>query len=118
MTQQKFFLKKDELPQRFLYPEEFERIVNQNLIDLTPWHILSGELLKSKYEGLKQRYPNSSLVPFAQRQDNDDVACWKEEDPEKVFIVHDYASEGWEKRRTFSSFWDWFKSVVDDMSEF
>lgn len=30
-------------------------------------------------------------------------------------MVHDFAAEGWERRKRFSSFWDWFRAAVEDM---
>lgn len=110
-------LKQEELPDIFKYPEEFLQIVNQGLIDFKPWIIMSGDYLHDRYQGLKERYKKSVLIPFARRLDNDDLACWNIEDLTKVFIIHDFASEGWEKRKTFNSFWEWFKQIVDDMIE-
>lgn len=40
-------------------------------------------------------YPGRSLVPFACRQDNDDVACWDlDQGRGRVVIVHDFKSPG------------------------
>ena len=107
-----------ELLDNFTYPSDFMRIVDQNLTDLDPWSILFGDLLKVRSSGLKLRYPYRSVVPFAQRCDNDDVACFEEGIPGKVIIIHDYASQGWEGRQSFDSFWDWFKQAIDDMIEY
>jgi hypothetical protein len=30
-------------------------------------------------------------------------------------IVHDFASEGTELRQRFDTFWDWFRTAVEDM---
>ncbi|MFN4086538.1 MAG: hypothetical protein ACK4LB_11400 [Spirosomataceae bacterium] len=118
MEESKFLIAKNELPEWFNYPESFLKIVEQNLIDLSPWHILSNELLKAKYEGLKERYPKRNLIPFARRYDNDDVACWEQSNPESVVIIHDYASDGWERREIYESFWDWFRVAINQMIEF
>jgi hypothetical protein len=108
---------KHDLPVGFTYPEEFMTVINQGLTDLEPWAIMSGEYLKDRYEGLKKRY-KEGLVPFARRLDNDDLACWDIDVPEKVVIIHDFASKGWEKKKVFNSFWEWFRQAVEDMIEF
>lgn len=109
---------KNNLPDWFVYPNQFLKIVEQNLIDLNPWYVLSGEQLNLKFQGLKERYPKRSLIPFARRNDNDDVACWEKSDPNKVIIIHDFASEGWEQRQVYNDFWSWFRSVIEEMIAF
>ena len=59
-----------------------------------------------------------NYAPFAYRQDNDDVACIEPGDPAKVLIVHDFASSGWQERQRFDSFWDWYRSAIEDMIAF
>lgn len=63
---------------------------------------------------MRQRYTRK-YVPFAYRQDNDDVACIDVSKPEEVVIVHDFASDGAELRKRFDTFWDWFRAAVEDM---
>lgn len=118
METSEFLIEKSKLPQWFEYPDSFLKIVEQNLTDLSPWHILSNELLRAKNEGLKERYPKRNLVPFARRYDNDDVACWEKSNPQKVVIIHDFASEGWENVKDYENFWKWFKTAIDEMIEF
>jgi hypothetical protein len=110
-------LKEHELPAGFVYPAEFMQIIEQNLIDLEPWNIMSGEDLRWRNDGLKQRYPTRGLIPFAKRWDNDDIACWDPRFVPKVLIIHDFASPGYEDRRIFSDFWAWFKSAINDLIE-
>jgi hypothetical protein len=98
-------------------PDELLRIVQQNLVDLTPWHVMSRELAVKKLHGLRQRY-SRKYVPFAHRQDNDDLACIDPERPGRIVIVHDFASEGSELRQNFDSFWDWFRAAVEEMISF
>jgi len=110
-------LEKNELPQDFVYPNEFLKIVEQGLIDFDPWVIMSGEYLKTRYDGLRKRYPKRLLVPFARRIDNDDIACWDINIPNKVVTIHDFASENWEQRKEYETFWVWLRQAVDDMIE-
>jgi hypothetical protein len=95
-------------------PEGLLRLVKQNLVDLTPWHVMTRDLAVKRLHGMRQRY-SRKYVPFAYRQDNDDVACIDPESADEIVIVHDFASEGTELRKRFDSFWDWFRAVVEDM---
>lgn len=95
-------------------PEGLFRLAKQNLVDLTPWHVMPRELAMTRLRGMRQRYAHK-YIPFAYRQDNDDVACIDPAAPDEIVIVHDFASEGTELRKRFGSFWDWFRAVVEDM---
>lgn len=100
-----------------VYPDGLKRVFEQGLIDLTPWHMMDREAAKQRLRGLRERY-KVKYVPFARRQDNDDIACIDHERPGHVVIVHDFAGEGYEQRRDFDSFWDWFRVAVEDMIVF
>lgn len=106
-----------ELPERFCYPHQFLRTVELGLVDLEPWQILHGDLLRARQAGLRTRYPVRTLVSFARRQDNDDVACF-DVDRGKVVIVHDFAAPGWEQRAEFDDFYGWLRHAVDDFVEY
>jgi hypothetical protein len=102
-------------PSWFTYPSAFLRIVEQNLVDLTPWYVMDSHNVVERMKGLKQRYPTRDLIPFARRGDNDDVACFERGKGESVIVIHDFSSPGYEERAVFPSFWDWFKCAVDEM---
>ena len=105
-----------ELPTGFSYPVLFRRLVNLGLLDLEPWQILFGELLRRRHSGLAHRYPSRRLVPFARRQDNDDVACWDlDRAPGGIAVIHDYASPGWERRAEYADLADWLRRAVEDL---
>ena len=106
-----------ELPDGFSYPAEFLRVVDLGLINLEPWTILLDEELVHRNSGLRERYPERVLVPFARRQDNDDVACW-DVSRGHVIIVHDFASPGYEERQQFEGFYSWLRQAVEDLIEF
>ena len=108
----------EELPTGFTYPRQFEHIVELGLLDLEPWYVLQGTALRDTKAGLAQRYPDRQLVPFARRQDNDDVACWQTGERENVFVIHDFASAAWEQRAVFASFYDWLRQAIEDLIEF
>jgi hypothetical protein len=97
-------------------PAGLARLTRQNLVDLSPWLVMDRESVQTRMAGLRTRY-TAEYVPFARRVDNDDLACLDPARPGRVVIVHDFASSGWELRREYPSFWDWFRSAVDDMIE-
>ena len=107
-----------EKPDWFEYPAEYRRLVDQGISCFEPWCLLHGEALTEKLDGLAQRYPDRQLMPFARRTDNDDVACWERDMGQKIVIVHDFATPGWESRGTHPDFWSWFRQAIDDMIEF
>jgi hypothetical protein len=100
------------------YPPGYLRIVNQNIVKFSPWYLLDSKLASLRNEGLQTRYPNRHLFAFAARSDNDDIACWESGKPDRVIIVHDFASEGFANRREFASFWDWFRAAIEEMIAF
>jgi len=107
-------LRGEDVDVPMVLPTGLERVVQQGLLNLAPWHIMDREAAKQRLHGLRERY-KTKYVPFARRQDNDDIACIDPERPGHVVIVHDFASEGYELRRDFNSFWDWFRAAVEDM---
>lgn len=111
-------LSEKELPHGFSYPRQFNHIVELGLTELQPWYVLEGKPLRDTMAGLAQRYPDRKLIPFARRQDNDDTACWQLGASEEVFVIHDFASSGWEQRGRFPSFYDWLRRAIEDLIEF
>jgi hypothetical protein len=111
-------LSEKERPPGFEYPTQFSHTIELGLTELEPWHVLEGKRLRETMSGLAQRYPARKLIPFARRQDNDDIACWQVGAKEEVLIIHDFASPGWEERERFSSFYDWLRRAVEDLIEF
>lgn len=106
-----------DLPDKFDYPPEFVRVVELGLTQLEPWWIIEGDLLRDRHRGLQQRYPSRTVVPFAVRQDRDDVACFVP-DSEKIVIIHDFADPGYEQRDELPDFDAWLRRAVDDLIEF
>lgn len=89
------------LPPGFGYPAAFVRVVELRLIELEPWQILGGDQLGRRHEGLRLRYSARRLVPFARRQDDDDVACC-DIDRGGISVIHDFADAGWEQRAAYA----------------
>lgn len=108
----------DELPFDMQYPPAFLRMVDRGIVYIEPWYILDGAQLRDRLIGMIARYPERQLLPFARREDNDDVACWDAREGGKVLIIHDFASSGHELRDVFDSFYSWLRKAVEDMIEF
>ena len=107
----------NEIYTDFQYPASFEKAIELNLLDFEFWYIMSNEQVLTRINGLKKRYPNRKLVPFARRDDNDDIACFEVGKEPKVQIIHDFASEGYEERGEYDDFWSWMKMAVDELIE-
>jgi hypothetical protein len=112
-----YVLRPEDVDVSMVYPDELRRLLHQGLVDLSPWHMMDRDAVKQRLHGLRERY-KVKYVPFARRQDNDDIACLDPERPGHVVVVHDFADEGYERRREFDSFWDWLRAAVEDMIAF
>jgi hypothetical protein len=106
-----------DLPSDFEYPRQFVRVVELGLTRLEPWWIIEGALLRERRAGMKERYPSRTLVPFAVRQDRDDVACFAA-GGDQVLIIHDFADAGFEQRGELPDFNGWLRCAIDDLIEF
>ena len=107
-----------DLPDGFIYPEQYLKVIELHLINLVPWYIIDAENAKMRLDGMRKRYHYRQLIPFAERRDNDDVACFEVGKGDEVVIIHDFASPGFEQRQTYDSFWVWFRIAIDDMIDF
>lgn len=110
-------LRTEDLDVDLRLPIGLDRLHEQGLLNLAPWHVMPRELALKRMRGLRQRYARK-YVPFARRQDNDDLACFDPSVPDVVVVIHDFASEATEVRRQFPSFWDWFRMAIEDMITF
>lgn len=117
----KFIANAEMLPLGFIYPKDYREFSSKaDFPVIMPWSFLWEKELNSLIDGLRKRYPDRALVPFARRVDCDDIACFDGSDitgNPAVYIVHDYASPGWEQRGRYASFSDWLKGAVVDAQE-
>jgi len=79
---------------------------------------LEGQWLRVRLEGLRKRYPDRDLMPFARRLDNDDVACWDQKKPASVYIVHEFSAPGWEGRGECTSFQSWYLAAQEEARDY
>ncbi|MBP3800972.1 MAG: hypothetical protein J6I85_02920 [Clostridia bacterium] len=101
----------------FAYPEAYYKILELNLTNFDYWYFIPDEDIEVRIEGMKKRYPNRKLVPFARRGDNDDVACFEIGKGETVQIIHDFASSGYEQREEYKNIWLWLKAAIKELEE-
>lgn len=101
----------------FAYPQGLEKVVELGLVDLDSWFIMEATLASRYAEGMRERYPERQLIPFAKRTDNDDVACFEMGDGQRVHVIHDFADPGWEQRAVYEDFWSWFQEAVELLIE-
>ena len=107
-----------ERPNSFVYPQAIIKLLELNLTNFDVWYFMDKESVKIRFAGLQKRYPNRNLIPFARRGDCDDVACFEVGEGERVFVIHDFASKGYEQREVYENVWEWLKDVVNIMIEF
>ncbi|MBS6005908.1 MAG: hypothetical protein KIB43_03025 [Clostridium baratii] len=103
---------------KFKYPNSFLKAIELNLLNFDLWYIMDEERVMDRLKGLKERYPDRKLVPFARRDDNDDIACFELDKGESVQIIHDFASIGYEQRNEYNDFWDWLEEAIKEMIEY
>ena len=75
----------------------------------------ADESLLKKVDAMNASGDKSVIKTFARRDDGDDIACFEIGKGNKVQIVHDFASAGYEQRKEYDCFWDWFKDAVEEM---
>lgn len=112
------FLEKKLRSYKFKYPDSFLKAIELNLLNFDLWYIMDEEGVIDRLKGLKERYPDRKLIPFARRGDNDDIACFELDKGERVQIVHDFASVGYEQRKECNDFWEWLEEAIKEMIEY
>ncbi|MBK8167861.1 MAG: hypothetical protein IPK64_18095 [bacterium] len=107
----------NELPDWFRYPEELRRIAQWRVDSIGPWRFLQGDNLRTRFYGIRDRYPARDVVPFCASGACDDVACWEADKGPRVVVIHDFASPGLESVGEYPDFWTWFRAIVDEAIE-
>ncbi|EGA5808943.1 hypothetical protein ACRFH6_001074 [Listeria monocytogenes] len=110
----KFYIEEDV----FIYPEAYNKLIELNLVDFDVWYLIESGQATRRYHDLKERYPNRKLIPFARRGDNDDIACFEIGKENRVQLIHDFTTEGFEQRGEFDDLWERVESAVKTMVEY
>ncbi len=103
--------------EEFEYPEAYEKLLELKLFDFDVWYLIPEEQAQRRLLALQERYPNRKLIPFARRDDNDDIACFEVGKENRVQIIHDFASSGFEQRTELQDLWEWVENAVKEMVE-
>ena len=104
------------ITKNIILPELCGRALELGLLNMEPWYAISEEQCAQLMVAFSTRYPNLHVRPFARRQDCDDIACVGEN--ESIIVIHDFASDGWEKRKQFVDFAAWIRVAIEDFIEF
>jgi hypothetical protein len=99
-------------------PLEIEYFYSNNIFNLKPWEIISGDRKDSKEKGIRERYPQCNVLPFAVKTDGDDVACFDLDNPGEIVVIHDYSTLGWSDREVYADFWKWLEKALSDFISF
>jgi len=106
-------LNRNEKPEWLIYPQEYLDLIKNNKDGLLPWYLMNKEQILIRYRGLMTRYPKRELFPFARDDSSDDIACWERNKPEKVILIHDFASPGYENKLEFETFDKWYLYITN-----
>jgi hypothetical protein len=99
-------------PSWVIYHLEYLAMVKNGKDEFLPWYLMDKEQLLIRFKGIQKRYPTRSLFPFARDDQSDDVACWEKDKPGRVVLIHDFASPGYENKKEFESFEEWYIFVT------
>lgn len=108
----------EKLPYGFEYPKEFLKVIELELIDFEVWDMFKYSSAEIRLEGLKERYPEYKLIPFARRGDNDDVACFEVGKNDTVIVIHDFSDNAYKNKVEYKTFWSWFEVIIHEMINF
>lgn len=111
-----YLLDSKHRPSWLEYPKALVDLVEAGEVHFVPWHILEVEYVVPEVSALAWRY-GRKLVPFAYRQNNDDLACFECSFGDQVKIVHNHATKGWEDEASYPNFSEWLKAVEAEMEE-
>lgn len=109
----------------FNYPAEYTWLVERKIAgfgpftQLQPWYFTPEDQSFWATEHWKTG-GKRNLYVFARRQDNDELACFAFNDDDKldkILIIQGWMGNEFEVLKEFSSFWDWFKYLVDDIAD-
>lgn len=106
-------LDEHEKPKWVEYPSLYLSLIEKNEDEFLPWYLMDKAQVLIRYQGLKKRYPQRDLYPFARDDKSDDVACWERGKPGKVILIHDFASPGYENKMEFETFSEWYSFVLN-----
>ncbi len=97
-------------PDWLVYPEGLVEMVKSGRVKLVPWHLDKVDVARGQHVRLKARL-GRDLVPFAHRQDREDMACFEKGKGQAVMIIHDNTDPGYEDEGSYPTFADWLRDA-------
>lgn len=108
----------------FTLPPGYQWLLKKGIIayyssPLYPWYYLSKQDVFNVTDKWPQGSYEGCLIAFARRYDNDDIACFsvKSQAVECVVVINGWTSSGYDVIASYNTFWEWLKSVIDDIAE-
>jgi hypothetical protein len=102
-------------------PAEYAAAMRDETLDLGPWHFVSDSEFDGLFTVMNKHYPMRTVIPFARRRDNDDVASFVVRDPEQaagqIILIQDFEAPGYEVFGRLASFGDWLEQLKEDVAE-
>jgi len=111
------------LPVGFRFPESYLFLLEKRPPDIEPWEWLASykELSISWMNIIKKQFPYRTVIPFAKRDDSDDVSCFDGTDTSgnpKIIFIHTFCSPGSENRGEANNFDDWLEVTKEESRQF
>jgi hypothetical protein len=109
----------------FRVPRGYQWLVERKILTslnspLDPWYLLD-QSQKSTASAQTIDGAQHRLVSFARRSDSDDIACFMvtpQNEVDGVALIQGWVPGiGDQIVATYDSFWEWMKSVIDDIAE-
>lgn len=109
----------------FVTPRGYKWLLERGLVGyydysaLEPWYYLERDEVFSVTDEWPQGPHRGRLIAFARRQDCDDIACFDvgPQGVNSIVIIHGWTSTGYDIIASYRTFWEWLKSVIDDIAE-
>jgi hypothetical protein len=99
-------------------PKGLNFLLSEQIVKLTPWRLLKDDSFDLWFNEYQTKYPGRKIIPFAARYDDDVIACFDEDEPEKIFVLLTQAPIYDDVIKTYDDFWSWFKQCINNMIEF
>jgi hypothetical protein len=108
-----------EPPRGYVWAAKREIIGFQEFSQFEPWYFCAMEEIEplhQRWEGFKAEF---NFIPFARRQDCDELACFKLKGADFVGISVIHYGLGpplsWKIHEEYKTFWAWFCGIVKDV---
>jgi hypothetical protein len=105
-------------PPWLVYPEELLSLVRSETVAFVPWHLIKVEIeMRLRHAARLKSRLGRELIPFAYRQDREDLACFEKGRGQAVIIIHDNTDPGYEDEGSYPSFAAWLQAVRAEAAE-